>query len=73
MKISRILRSAEFGLYERWIEMSKQEYYRWRSAMRKMGYPVSCILCIMYQHKGKRTFGHKGPDGTSGAIRHSKD
>ena len=41
------MRSAEFGLYEKWIEMSKQQYYRWRLAMRQKGYPVSFIPCII--------------------------
>ena len=37
---NRIIRSAEFGLYEKWIEMSKQEYFKWRLAMKNSGRKV---------------------------------
>ena len=35
-----IIQSAEFGLYEKWIEMSKQQYFKWRLAMKNSGRKV---------------------------------
>ena len=35
--IYRIIKSAEFGLYEKWIEMSKQQYFKWRLVVKNSG------------------------------------
>ena len=32
-----IIQSAEFGLYEKWIEMSKQQYFKWRLVVKNSG------------------------------------
>ena len=37
VRLYRIIKSAEFGLYEKWIEMSKQQYFKWRLVVKNSG------------------------------------
>ena len=41
------MRSAEFGLYDKWIEMSKQQFFKWRFAMKQSGIPVSPVQEVL--------------------------
>ena len=36
----RTLRIAEFGLYEKWTDLTKQDFYQWRFAMKESGFQV---------------------------------